>query len=169
MKKLLTVTIVLVMLLSTLTVFANEEIVPIKKEDIKPQKTVAAVFKLGVGNYGIDGKEVKDVAPYISSGRTMLPLRYLAYSLGISDDNIVWQSDTRSIWLMRDNKLIQMTIDDSNVLVGDIVTGETKTIKIDAPPEVKAGRTCLPLRALAEIFGLEVEWNNEHKAAIIYR
>lgn len=40
----------------------------------------------------------------------------------------------------------------------DIMTVNGKAVQLDAAPEIKDGRTFLPLRAIAEIFGATVEW-----------
>lgn len=40
----------------------------------------------------------------------------------------------------------------------DIMVVNGKAIQLDAAPEIKDGRTFLPLRAIAEIFGATVEW-----------
>jgi len=41
----------------------------------------------------------------------------------------------------------------------DIMTVNGKVVQLDAAPEIKDGRTFLPLRAIAEAFGAQVEWN----------
>jgi hypothetical protein len=55
-----------------------------------------------------------DVAPYIKAGRTYLPVRYVAYSLGIDDEHIQWDNETRKVTLTLGHVIVQIQID-SNV------------------------------------------------------
>lgn len=49
----------------------------------------------------------------------------------------------------------------------DIMVVNGKAIQLDAAPEIKDGRTFLPLRAIAEIFGATVEWIPETKGVTV--
>ncbi|MGC9000790.1 copper amine oxidase N-terminal domain-containing protein, partial [Caldisericum sp.] len=40
----------------------------------------------------------------------------------------------------------------------DVMTVNDKVVQLDAAPEIKDGRTFLPLRAIAEAFGAQVTW-----------
>lgn len=54
-----------------------------------------------------------------------------------------------------------LVIGNSTMLAGD------KMITLDAPPYIKGGRTMLPLRAISEAFGGDVEWNpTERKVTV---
>ncbi len=43
----------------------------------------------------------------------------------------------------------------------------SKDIKFDTPPVIKEGRTLIPVRAITEGFGAELEWNSEEKKVTI--
>jgi hypothetical protein len=47
------------------------------------------VFTVGKSQYVLDGQTAAmDVAPVINDGRTLVPVRYLAYALGLTADDI---------------------------------------------------------------------------------
>ncbi|WP_051280129.1 stalk domain-containing protein [Anaerovorax odorimutans] len=59
--------------------------------------------------------------------------------------------------------------EDSSVKVLDvtsILSSETE-FKFDTPPVIKEGRTLIPVRAITEGFGAEVDWNSESKEVTI--
>jgi hypothetical protein len=49
----------------------------------------------------------------------------------------------------------------------DIMTVNGKAVQLDAAPEIVDGRTFLPLRAIAEIFGATVEWIPDTKGVTV--
>jgi len=60
---------------------------------------------------------------------------------------------------------------DKNIIVLPVenVLAKGRVIKFDTPPVIKEGRTLVPVRALSEAFGAEVEWVGEEKKVIITR
>jgi uncharacterized Zn ribbon protein len=130
-------------------------------------KTVFTSFVIGVDTYTVkdgDTKTVKtmDVAPYVKNDRTYMPVRYVANSLGVPDENISWDDPTQTVTMTKDSKAVKLTIGDPVMLVND------KKVKMDVVPEiVPPGRTMLPLRYVAEGLGADVEWNEENQEVII--
>ena len=49
-----------------------------------------------------------------------------------------------------------------------IVYNESQIITSDVEPIIKNGRTLVPLRLIAELFGKKVEWNNDTREVTIY-
>jgi len=45
--------------------------------------------------------------------------------------------------------------------------GEVKTTTIDSPPEIRSGKTFIPLRAVSDILGASVAWEQKTKTATI--
>ena len=44
-----------------------------------------------------------------------------------------------------------------------------KIVKFDTPPVIVDGRTLVPIRAITEAFGAEIEWNGEKQQVTIYK
>lgn len=102
-----------------------------------------------------------DVAPYIKEDRTYVPVRYLAYSLGVTEDDVTWDGNARRVGISKDNTIIALIIGSPYMYVNQ------KPVKMDVSPEITNGRTMLPARWIAEALGAEVEWDDTTKQAII--
>lgn len=119
-------------------------------------------FRIGQRSYTVDG-QVKDmdVAPFIKDGRTQVPVRYLAYALGMSDQEIAWDPGTRRVTLTRGAVKVELLIGRPVI----IVNGEEQPI--DVAPLIEQGRTFLPARFVAEAFGFNVAWDEQSRAVMI--
>lgn len=109
------------------------------------------VFKVGQGYYIADGqKNWMDAATFIENDRTYVPVRYLAYVLGVNENDVKYDSGT--VTLTFNGKTITM-VEGSKVLKVD-----NNVINMDVAPIIKDGRTYLPARYVAEVFGYKVDW-----------
>lgn len=126
---------------------------------ITPADTnIHAVATYVIGNtiYQINGVDqaAMDQAPYIKNDRTFLPIRFVAYGLGIGDNGIIWDQVNQTVTLMKNDKVVQLKIGSTTMLVNGA------SITMDAAPEITAAnRTCLPIRFVAEAFGAVVGWD----------
>jgi len=102
----------------------------------------------------IDGIEMEfDPAPYIvPSGRTMVPLRALFEVLGAS---VEWDDVSRSVTAKRAERSITLTIGSPVAFV------DGQQYLLDAVPEIRHGRTFVPLRFVAEALHSQVGYNAE--------
>lgn len=102
----------------------------------------------------INGQIVEsDVAPFIENDRTLVPVRIISESLGYkvdwnSQDKIVTVSD--KIQVQIGSNLIENKEDGSQ-------------IQIEAPAQIKDDRTFVPIRAIAEILGRQVDWDSDNR------
>ncbi|OPX84595.1 MAG: Thermonuclease precursor [Pelotomaculum sp. PtaB.Bin104] len=121
-----------------------------------------AVFAIGQNTYVSDGRPVAmDAAPFIENGRTLVPVRYLALSLGIPEDKIIWNSSAQTVTLIKDDVNIVMDVG-GNIIY---INGQPK--EIDTAPLIREGRTYLPARYVVEAFGYEVGWDGDRQAVLI--
>lgn len=105
-----------------------------------------------------------DVQPFFENGRTMVPFRTVAEALGAE---VGYDSGTVSASL--DGTVCRFAIGGDTLTVSDSVTGKVlKTVPLDASPIEKDGRTCVPVRFLAESLGLTVEWDDGAQCAVLY-
>ncbi|MGB9805011.1 trypsin-like peptidase domain-containing protein [Desulfofundulus sp.] len=112
----------------------------------------AASFQLGNTSYIMDGQERRmDASPCIKDGRIFVPVRYLAYACGITEQNIVYENGV--IYLNSGTVVIQMTVGNRVI----VVNGLSKFMDV-APVQVH-GRTYLPARYIAEALGYTVNWD----------
>ena len=101
----------------------------------------------------LDGKRISsDVAPYIKPkvNLTMVPVRVISQGLGA---NVHWEAQERTVTVQKAGVTIVLKVGQNAASVNG------KTVPLDAPPEINAGRTMVPIRFIAEALGLEVRWN----------
>ena len=126
------------------------------------EQKVAASFTVGSTTYKINGiDQTMDVAPYIKDGRTFMPLRFVGYALGVTDQNVIWDDTAKTATLMKGDKVVQVKIGSTTMLVNGVA------ITMDVAPEIVDGRTMLPLRFVAQAFAATVGWDAATNTATI--
>ena len=93
-----------------------------------------------------------DVQPQIINDRTMVPLRKIFEELGAT---VSWEEETETVTAVREDVEIILKIG-SKVLERN---GEKK--ELDVPAMLINDRTLVPVRAISESFGAEVNWIEE--------
>lgn len=106
-----------------------------------------------------DGKEIEfDVQPIIENDRVMVPMRQIFEEFGAK---VKWDSETQTITSKKKSKTITMTIGSTDM------TKNEETYTFDTAPEIKEGRTLVPIRAVSDLLGLNVEWDSDSQSVII--
>lgn len=100
----------------------------------------------------------REVVPYISGDRTMVPLRYVAQNLGA---DILWEEGWDGCVVKKGDKEIKFTFGSAEFYVN----GEK--ITYDAPIEMLHDRTMVPVRFFSEQFGCAVYWEPINSLVII--
>jgi len=103
----------------------------IKKVELQIGKQASAVNGINIMN---------DVAPIINNSRTMVPLRFVAETLGAK---VNWNGETSTVTLIVDGVTMEMTI-------GKTIDG------FDVAPMIYEDRTMVPIRYIAEKLGANV-------------
>lgn len=122
------------------------------------------VFVVGADKVNIDGVYSSvDEPPYLSNGRTMLPLRAVTETLKAfkNNVNISWNSV---------NKEVMIFIDDNKIVfkVGsDYYTFNGENRKMTGMPEIKKGRVFIPVRDIANAMDIDINWNALSKEVIL--
>ncbi|MEN8906666.1 MAG: N-acetylmuramoyl-L-alanine amidase family protein [Clostridiales bacterium] len=103
----------------------------------------------------VDGKLLKtDIDPVIVNGRTLIPTRALFEDLG---GIVNWNNETREVIIQYKNNKIILKINSKIAIVNN------KEIDMDVPASILSSRTVIPLRFVAENFGIFVEWNDKER------
>jgi hypothetical protein len=105
-----------------------------------------------------------DVPPIIINGRTMVPLRFIAEAFGAK---VGWDAPIKEITIELKNLFITLYINDKIAYITDSNNPNARSIVLDPPPILYHGRTLIPIRAIAEIFGANVDWNKDKPNDII--
>ena len=107
----------------------------------------------------VDGAKLSfDVDPIIESDRTLVPMRGIFEALGAKVD---WDAGTRTAKALKGNTSVWVTID-SNVMLKN---GED--VALDAPARLIDDRTLVPVRAVSEGLGAEVDWDADTRTVTI--
>lgn len=109
--------------------------------------------------YVNDEKVNFDVEPQIVNGRTLVPMRVIFEKLGAE---VSWVSDSQMIVGQRYDDTIIMQINDKSLIANNRIS------MMDAPPVIIDSRTFVPVRAIAESFNADVEWNENERTVKIY-
>ena len=97
-------------------------------------------------------------APVIVNDRTLVPLRAIFEAMGAE---VVWDDAAKTVTATRDDVTISLAIGSDQLMVN----GEAVTI--DVPAQIINDRTMIPVRAIAESFGCNVNWNQKAKRVAI--
>lgn len=111
-----------------------------------------------------EGEAVEfDVPAQIINDTTMVPMRTLFELFGYK---VKWDQETQTVTARKNSKTITMTVGSTEITLTKS-SGETETVTCSYAPVVVDGRTLIPLRAVSELAGLDVEWDQETKTASI--
>ena len=121
-----------------------------------------AIFTVGRPSYTLGRQTYSmDAVPFISNGRLLVPVRFLADALQYRAS---WDQDAQEVTVSRVTRgfiVLELTIG-SAVMESTSGYGNTagtgKTIQMDMAPVIVNGRTYLPARYVAEAFGFNVSW-----------
>lgn len=125
--------------------------------------SLTPVFAAGTIKIIIDGQEVpSDVQPKVVQERTMVPIRVVSEYLG---KNVQWDQDN---WRVLIGDFQAVPPGKGHVPGAPIrIYVDGVEMKSDVPPTVVQQRTLVPLRAIGEALGMNVDWDQKKQQVII--
>ncbi len=109
----------------------------------------------------VDGRTVRwDVPPAVMDGRIMVPVRFLAESLGLDAS---WDAEERRVLVRQDQDVIVFPLGSPSYVLGGV------THWTDAPARVVGERTLAPLRFVAQALNVFLAWDGSTLTAAIDR
>lgn len=130
----------------------------------KNESAKSVKLKVGEKVATVNGVSVAlDTPAYINSSNNSVyvPLRFVSVAL-VGEDNMMWDSNTKTVAIFKDNKSIKFTVGNNNM----IVDGKSINMGNSIVPEIKEGRVFVPFRPLGEALGMNVKWDSNTKTAI---
>lgn len=107
-------------------------------------------ISIGQSEYTLNGEKISmDGAAFIKDGYTMLPLRATSKIVGATDKDISYDVSTKTAVINLKDTNVSVRAGDKKINVNGI------ELPIDSPAVIKDGRMYLPMRAVAEAFGIE--------------
>lgn len=111
-------------------------------------------LRLGEKTIYVNGMAYQmDVAPYETSGRTMVPIRFISEYLGA---DVTWNAAKKTVTIIDGETTLTLTID-------------KRLEGMDVAPLLQNDRTFVPLRFVSEKLGAVVDWYAATKDIIITR
>lgn len=107
----------------------------------------------------VDGfSEELEAPPYIKNSSTLVPLRFIGEALGLT---VNWNQKTKTVTLVNDTTIITLVIGKLTATVN----GQNKTLAV--APEIKNGKTMVPVRFVSENMGASVKYYGDIKGISI--
>jgi chitinase len=98
-------------------------------------------------------------APFINyENRTMIPLRKPLEAIGAE---VSYDNENRVVTAEKYNIVVKVPINEKHIYVNE------QEVEIDTEAIIKDSRTYIPIRAVMEAFGYNVQWHNNSKTVII--
>lgn len=113
----------------------------------------------------IDDKKIGfDVHPVIQNNRTLVPMRKIFEELGCE---VEWLAETKTVIATKNSTIIALQIGEKRIILKNVETGETVVKEIDTAPVILNNRTLVPIRAISESLGNNVDWDEENRTVLI--
>ena len=103
-------------------------------------------------------KVLFDQLPVIENGRTLVPLRAIFEKIGAE---VLWDGETSTITATKGDTEIKLTLNSTAAYKN----GEE--ITLDVPAKSVNGRTLVPVRFIADCFGVDVKWMPEYQRVVL--
>lgn len=129
------------------------------KEDVR--------FTIGKSTYTITTKEGKQItksmqngeAPFMSNGRTMIPVRYASEALNAS---VEWNPAVKEVIVKKDGVTVRLPLNSQYAIYSD-----GSKVDMGAKTVQRNGRTYVPVGALGRMLDATVTWDSSTQTAII--
>ena len=107
-----------------------------------------------------------DQPPIAVDGRTLVPVRAIFEALGAE---VEWDPSDQSIFAYRasDGAAVLLYLGNTTMGCKPGADAEAVAIELDVPPMAINNRTLVPIRAVAESFDCDVEWDQTNQQVII--
>ena len=127
---------------------------------IGPNGQNIALFRLDKNILFMNNKKFKlDSPPTIYNERTLLPVKYIASSMGA---DVGWDPVDKKITIIQADKTIELWIDSSNARVNGVTT-QIDPDDSSVQPKIIKGRTMVPVKFVSENLGANVFWDQSTK------
>lgn len=118
----------------------------------------------------VNGKliDFDDQFPVIEDGRTLIPVRAVAETLGAE---VEWNPDWYQAEIEKNGVKIILPINSTDAYVeGKYDTdgfAESEKYTLDVPAQIRNDRTMVPLRFISDMFDIKVDWDQDTRTVLI--
>lgn len=112
-------------------------------------------------NVYVDGKKVQfsDIAPIMKNERVLVPLRAITEAMGA---DVKWNASLQRAEISLNERKAHFILQLPYVQKYQTSNGSTYShlLQLDVPAQLRQGRTMVPLRAIGESLGYQVNWDD---------
>lgn len=101
-----------------------------------------------------------DVAPVLENGRCLAPMRPIMEAMGAA---LYWDQQTNTATACMSGITLVLTPGSANAKVNE------REVDLPVAPVIKSGQLLVPLRAVADIFNIGIEWNSSLGTVSLYK
>jgi len=118
----------------------------------------------------VEGQEIAfaDQGPVIVNGRTLVPLRDVFEAIGFT---VTWERETQTALLNQGHVNVSIQIGAPYFSVAvynpDSLAGHGVIIPLEVPAQIIGDRTLLPLRAVLESVGYQLQWDDATRTVYV--
>lgn len=117
-----------------------------------------AVFSAGIGVV-LDGESLElETQPVMIDDRVLVPMRAVFEAMGAT---VIWHGDVGSVEAVKGDISMMIGIDMKYMIVNK------KQIQLDVPARLIGDYTMIPIRAVSEVFGCNVDWDESSQTVYI--
>jgi len=130
--------------------------------------TAHAYVSLRIGNTKAIQNSVKTTIdsagtkPFIISGRTVLPIRFVSEKMGAK---VKYIDDKTPITIVLGKITVKVTLGSKKMEVNN--NGKKSTVTLDVPAQKKNGKTYIPLRAIGQALGFDIYYDSKTEIIIV--
>jgi|GEM_PF-5906045 len=106
--------------------------------------------------------DTQNTKPYIKSGRTMVPMRFVGEKMGA---RVKWTANNQPVIVTYGGIKIEFTVGKKSITLTE--NGKTTSVAIDCAPELKGGRIHIPLRAVSQSLGFQVKYDDPTRVIVV--
>ncbi|MCL5272037.1 MAG: PIN domain-containing protein [Gammaproteobacteria bacterium] len=131
----------------------NEQFVEeVRIKEQNPKITIT--FYVGSDHFHVDNQEFSlSVAPYEKDGCIFVPVIPIALAIGVKENNIIWETKNGRMTFIWRGRVIQITAKSKELVIN------AYSIQMDVEPDFVNGQVMLPIRFVAQAFGLTASWD----------
>lgn len=101
----------------------------------------------------------------IMNDYTYVPLAEISNALGYECS---WIAESKTILMSDPDKQIKMQIGNNTVTIEEYETGLEEELEMPAAPAIVSSKTFVPVRTVADSFGVELSWDGDTKSVYIF-
>ena len=111
----------------------------------------------------LNGSKISfDQEPININGRIMVPIRPIFEAMGYS---VEWNGETHTATATKGRDMIIVQTDDE--IINYYINSSAGIYECDVPPQIVSGRILVPVRAISESAGCNVDWDADNCSVII--